>query len=124
MNLVKKNIFLIDGLGGIVSALLLGIVLPLLTDFIAMPKQTLIILAAIALLYAAYSLSCHFISPTNKAFFLKIIIAANLIYSCMTIGYLYIHSSSLNIWDFLYFSLEVIVILVIVNLEMRTLKQL
>lgn len=49
-----KMIFIIDGFGAVISAFLLGVILVMFEDTFGMPRQTLYLLALIAVGFAFY----------------------------------------------------------------------
>ncbi|WP_462248677.1 hypothetical protein [Ekhidna sp.] len=118
-SLTTKNLFLIDGIGAAVSALFLGIVLTTLNDYIGMPLDVLYILAGLATLFATYSISCYFISPSNSCFYLKIIAYVNISYCMLTCILAYLHYKSLMTLGWIYFVGEVLIIITIVRLELK-----
>lgn len=118
----KKNVFLIDGIGALVSSLMLGIVLPLFHDFIGISLPTLFILAGIAVVFIGYSLSCHFIKPVNWLYYLKGITYANLLYCLLTAILVILNFEQITLWGILYFSGEILLICLLVNQEMKLLK--
>jgi hypothetical protein len=75
-----KKLFLADGLGAIVSAFFLGVILAKYEPSFGMPKTALYFLASIACLFAVYSLGCLFLVTKNFQPYLKGIALANLSY--------------------------------------------
>ncbi len=61
----KNNIFLIDGLGALVSAFMHGFILVQFQEYIGMPIQVLIYLSILPIIYASYSLFFHFSKSNN-----------------------------------------------------------
>ncbi|MGB1207078.1 MAG: hypothetical protein ACPG5B_15640 [Chitinophagales bacterium] len=112
-----KHIFLIDGLGALISAFSLGIVLVIFKNYFGMPQNVLHVLAAIACIFAIYSFSCALRMPKIWQLFLKLIAMANFIYCCVTIALLYYFYQKLTILGLIYFVLEIIVIFVLVKIE-------
>ena len=117
--LQPKTIFLIDGMGALVSAVLLGLVLTRLETFFGLPKNVLYVLAGIALLLAVYSLSNAFMQPINPSRRLKLIAVANLLYCLLTVVLLFIFYPQLTIFDVFYFMGELLIILSLASLEMK-----
>jgi hypothetical protein len=78
MNNARKFVFLIDGLGALVSALLLGVVLPFFQDHLGMPLPIFYGLAALAATFCIYSLSCFFLVRTHQRKWLQAVMLANL----------------------------------------------
>ena len=117
--LQPTTIFLIDGMGALVSAVLLGLVLTRLETFFGLPKNVLYVLAGIALLLAVYSLSNAFMQQINPSRRLKLIAVANLLYCLLTVVLLFIFYPQLTIFDVYYFMGELLIILSLASLEMK-----
>ena len=116
---IFRNIFLIDGVGALCSALILGIVLPYFE--IGISNIILVTLSLIALSFSVYSIGC-FVFKKNRRW-LKSIITANLLYCIVTTliaGSFYEYLSDLGIT---YFVVEIMLIVALVFLELRVLKQ-
>jgi len=60
-----KSLFLFDGLGALVSAFLLGVVLVKFESTFGMPKEKLYFLAGAACLFVIYDLVCYFKANQN-----------------------------------------------------------
>ncbi|WP_378177921.1 hypothetical protein [Aquimarina sp. SS2-1] len=114
-----KQLFLIDGLGALLTIFFLTLVLTTYYEFIGMPKTTLYYLAFIVAIYAVYSFSCYFINPNKWQFLLKVIAFANLSYCIITIGCIYYFYENLTILGLAYFSLEILIIFILVILEFK-----
>ncbi len=114
-----KKIFLIDGIGGLVTATLLYALLARFEPFFGMPRSVLYWLSGIACLYALYSITCYFLLKDNWKPYLRVIALANLGYCCLTFGLLFYHAQSLSIWGFAYFLGEIAIILALARIEWR-----
>ncbi len=114
------KLFLLDGLGAVVSALSLGLLLPYFNEYVGIPRQTLYTLAVPAVFFALYSLSCYFAKVERWRLFLRGIAVANLLYCCVTIVLMLSHFITLTGWGLTYFTGEVFIILIIVYWELRT----
>lgn len=86
MTFLKKNIFVIDGLGALLSAMFLSFVMPAIPSYIGMPAGGLRALACLALLLALYSLSCYRFANPSQPRWLRIATRCNLIYCALTAG--------------------------------------
>lgn len=117
--LLPKTIFLIDGMGALVSAVLLGLVLTRLETFFGLPKHVLYLLSGIALLLAVYSLSNAFMQPANPSIRLKLIAVANLLYCLLTVVLLLIYYPQLTVYDLLYFMGELLIIVSLAAFELK-----
>jgi hypothetical protein len=110
-----RQLFLLDGLGAAVTAVMLGVVLPAFEPAFAMPKRSLLALALVAASFAAYSLTCH--ARAADARFLLGIAVANAAYCVCTLGLLVSLRGSLTWLDMAYFLGEIFVIATLVIVE-------
>lgn len=114
------NLFLIDGLGAVLSALSLGLLLPYFNMYIGMPSNILHFLALPAVVFAVYSLSCYFLKVERWRPFLRAVAIANLLYCCLTIFLMGSNGLTITSLGVGYFFLEIMVILVLAYWELRT----
>lgn len=114
-----RTIFLIDGIGAIVSAIMLGIILPMLQDIIGMPTEVLYYLASAAVMFALYSLTCAVVVPTKWPTFLKIIAIVNLTYCIVSVGLVYYYFPQLTKLGIAYFTIEKLIVIYIVMMELK-----
>lgn len=119
MDMLKKNIFLIDGIGAVITALMLAFVLPRFG--IGLPSPILEALAIVAAFFGLYSLGC-FLAKATRLVWLTLIIAANTIYCAVTAVVVVLFFGQLNIFGVLYFSGEILVIMILVVFEIKVLK--
>jgi hypothetical protein len=120
MTFNPKTLFIIDGLGALVSAFLLGVVLVQFKSLFGMPKETLYLLAFLPCLFALYDLFCYLKVTKNELLFLKGIALANLLYCCLSIGLVSYHYNQLTNLGIAYFVLELLVVLVLVSIQLKT----
>ncbi len=118
-----KYIFLIDGMGGLLTALFLIGVLPYFQDAIGLNKIVLYILGSIGACYGIYSLCCFRFVKSNFDVWLKVIVLANLIYCVAIAGVVTFFLEEMTLIGVGYFAFEVLVILAIVFSEIRILFQ-
>lgn len=102
-----KRLFLADGIGGLISAFMLYVVLK---DFSGMPSRVLDQLAAIALFCGIYSLSCYAFVKSHWKNFMKFICVFNGCYCVLTLVMMVIHFSSLQPAGTIYFLAEIAII--------------
>ena len=119
-----KKIFIIDAIGAFLTAFLLFAVLRTWNEYIGIPKKTITILSAIALIFCFYTTFCFLINNRNRRFFLKIIIVYNLLYCCLTLGLLIYNFQKMTIIGVTYFGGEIIIISVLIFIELATLKSI
>lgn len=118
-----RNLFLIDSMGALISAALLGLVLANLEGFFGMPRKVLYPLAFIACGFALYSMLCFLTQPKNWRLYLKIIAIVNLLYCCLTLGLVIERRAELSLWGCLYFVGEVAVVLTLAIVELKMSKK-
>jgi len=116
------QVFLIDGLGALMSAAILIIVFWESNARVGMPLQVIQLLAFLAICFSVFSLSCFFFLQNFKAEFLKIIVIGNFLYCLLTAGLVISFYPKLSVIELIYFSVEVIIICGIIYLELQTLK--
>ena|SRR5687767_12209714 len=125
-NLIKyfaakpKQLFLLDFIGALVTASILATVCLKFREFFGMPEIQFSVLVAIACMFAIYSGSCFLFLRKNWRTFIRIVAIANLLYCCLTIGLIFNFYSILTPFGIFYFVAEVLVILVLVTLELKT----
>lgn len=108
-----RLLLLVDGLGALLSALLL-VALPQL----GIPAHTLRRLALAATVMASYSLTCCLTHRTGRIY-LGAIATANAVYCLTTIAVVIWHRTTLTPFGFLYFLGEIIIISQLIRLEYR-----
>lgn len=116
----SRKLFLIDGLGALLSAFLLGIVLIRFEAAFGMPRNILYFLSLIACALATYSLTCYFLAKKIRKPHIKIIGWANLSYCCLTIGLLFSFYEKITALGLFYFLGEVAIIITLAAIELRT----
>ena len=103
--LTPGRLFLLDGLGACVTAMLLaGILIPF-QEFFGLPLSALEVLLLFAVVFAFYSLSCA---------------TANGLYCCLTAFFVIFYFERLTVLGLCYFLVEMMIILSLVFLEMKT----
>lgn len=118
-----KTLFLVDGLGAMLSMFFLSFVLTRLESLVGMPIAVLHLLGTGACLLSLTSLTCARFLPTNWRPFLLTIAAANLTYCGVTIALLVHHSSVLRPLGWLYFLGEIAIIVSLATLEITVARR-
>ena len=118
-NLSINQLFLIDAVGALVSAIMLGLVLPDLDEYIGLPVTILRFLAVPAFIFFLYSTSCYFFSKKNKATLLQVIAIANLLYCLVTVALLLYHLDQLLLLGWIYFIGEIAIVLTLAVIEWK-----
>ena len=129
-----KVIFLVDGIGALITFLSLFGIGFFLQKHFGMPKNVLYILSFIVALYAIYSLLCYFLlfkkrssglesRKRNWQSFLKVIIVANSLYCVAMLLLLIQFYQTLTVLGLTYFIFEVMIIMILVLLEIKLISK-
>lgn len=110
-------LFLLDGIGAILSAFLYGVVLANFEDVFGMPKVELYYLCGLACLYAIFSMSSFVMNVECWRRNLKIIASANFIHTIITFVLLLYYSSQITTMGLLYFGGEITIVFAIAYYE-------
>lgn len=118
-----KQIFLIDSIGALLTASILFSMAIGYPGFLGMPAHILFLLAAIAVTFAVYSFCCFQFLPVYWRPYLKAIMLANTMYCILTAVLVYTFRHNITSWGLLYFTGEILVILVLVFFENKLLRK-
>lgn len=120
IRLSSRKLFLIDGVGALLTAVLTGLVLPSFESYVGLPLVALRALGIVAFMFSIYSfLNFHFFSP-NWPRYLAAIAVANTLYSIVSLAVVFYFRESVTTLGILYFASETIVIAILVAVEWRT----
>lgn len=117
-----KQLFLLDGLGAILSAFLLGVVLVRLERLFGIPASTLYFLAAFPVIFAMYDLFCYHQEKNRLGPFLQGISVINLLYCCVSIGFAFYHSGTITGLGWSYILIEIFIVVNLAILEFKVAK--
>jgi hypothetical protein len=118
-----KMLFLIDGLGALLTAFFLFAILRTFNQYFGMPQKIVTYLSFIAIIFCLYSLCCFFLVKANWQLFLRIITTANLLYCCLTISLIVYYYRSLTLLGITYFVAEISIICYLVLIELKMLRK-
>lgn len=119
-----RKVFLLDGVGAILSTSALVCILLFFQELFGMPYTTIIGLVMIAFTLIIYSFTCYFINVKPQKTAILLVAIANLIYCLLTLSLVLIHYSMLSTLAVIYFVAEIVIILLIVRLELLVQKSL
>lgn len=122
MRLTQKNIFLLDGIGAILSACFTGLILTRYSLFLGINVSLLQSLALLPTAYALYSLSCYFLVSKIRPWMLLTVISANLFY-CLISAALILFRERITSLGKTLLTAEIIIILLVVFVEIKVLKR-
>ncbi len=120
MTIKPKTLFLIDGFGALVSTFLLSRVVARFESIFGMPQKTSYLLALVAGMYAVYSFACFFFMRENPKPYLRNIAFANLLYCCITAGFVLYYFQLLTSIGFIYFISEMVIIVSLATVELKS----
>lgn len=115
MNWLRQNIFLVDSLGAIGTALGVGVLVPLFE--IGVPTHVLQTLALIAVSFAVYSGACFLLKKSPWPW-LAVIAFANAFYCLLAWVIAFQFAANVTPLGWAYFSIETVVIAAVVFFEM------
>jgi hypothetical protein len=113
--LTVERLFLLDGLGALVTAVMLGAVLTTFEPWFGMPKHILLPLSVVATCFAVYSLTCRVRAAGAR--WLLGIAGANALYCVCTLSLILWLRSSLTWLGVAYFLGEIALISTLVIVE-------
>lgn len=119
MRLTLNQLFFIDGVGAVVSALILGTILPAVNSYIGMPVLVLHYLGFLACVFAIYSFSNILIIKPPQSRNLSFIAIINLIYCCLTAGLVLYSFNSLTLIGVGYFVAEILILIGLAYVELK-----
>ena len=117
-----KTLFLIDGLGALVTGISLLLMSAPLNEYVGMPPSVLHPLAWIAGVFAAYSLSCFAGFGPRWPLLMSLIGSANLLYRVATAMLVFQHSEQLTLLGIAYFVGEILIICTLVAIEFTAVR--
>ena len=119
-----KRLFLIDGIGAILSAFLLGVILVKLEYLFGIPKLTLYSLAAFPVFFALFDFYSYQKDHTKLNTFLKRIAFMNLLYCILSIGLAVFHYQTITTLGWAYIITEILIIMILTIIEFKVSKKL
>ena len=120
MNTLKpKQLFLIDGIGALVSAFFLGVILVMIEEYIGLSKEILYALTIPACIFSLYSFTCFLFLKNDWSKHLNYIAIANSLYALVTIALMLVHYKEMKTLGFVYFSGELIILFVLIWFEFK-----
>ena len=118
IKLNKKNIFLFDAAGAMLSALFTGVLLPQFSEWLGLSSKILHCLALLPLTYCIYSMTCYLRTSKIKPWMLPLLILSNIFY-CALSGILIFSIDSITTWGQLLLLSEIFVILIVIAIELN-----
>ena len=123
LNKNPQQLFLVDAVGALISAVLLGLVLTRFYDFFGIPIHALHILAIIPCFFILYDVVSYFQSRELSATLLKGIAFFNVTYCVFSLIMAFLHRETITIFGWMYIMGEVFVVLVLVGVELKVARR-
>jgi hypothetical protein len=117
-----KTIFLVDGMGAVVSFLFTSLLLPIFSSELGLPLKTIYFLAVFPFLYACCSLGIYFFIKEIKKWMLTFIIGCNCFYCLVSVAVMS-GSETITGWGIALLCAEILVIFLIVAAEIQVRRQ-
>ena len=114
-----KRLFIIDGLGALFSAFMLGIVLVRHQSLFGIPISVLYILASLPIVFAFLDLTFYIFGQKQLGRFLIIIALINIFYCFISLGFAFYHYNSLTTLGWAYILIEILIVLTLANIEFK-----
>ncbi len=119
----KKNTFLLDSVGALLSTLMLGLALPSINELIGLPLNTFYLLASFPFCFMFYSFICYIKYESTKPKHMLFISLLNFMYCLISIFVLTRHFSKLSLLGLSYFFAELIIVGLIAGFELKLASQ-
>jgi hypothetical protein len=117
------NIFLLDGMGALLSAVLLVFLVAPFESFFGLSPKIAYYLSIPAFCFSLYSLSCYFLHVRHWKPYMRLVAIANFVYCCVTFGLVVQQYRLLTVLGILYFLGEIIIILSLISIESKTIRK-
>ncbi len=117
-----RRLFIVDGVGAVVSSFMLGIVLVLLNSYIGIPKKALFFLAVFPVIFGLVDLYAYKQSAERWPALLKGIAIGNLMYCFVSVACACLHWESIKPLGWIYLVLEILILIVLLRVEFKTAK--
>ena len=118
-----RQLLLLDGIGALVSAIMLGGVLVYFQVHVGMPSRILYALAIAASCFALFSMSSYYSKSVNPQNALRTIGVINIIYCLVSVSLVIYYYSILTLTGIIYFALEKIIVLSLAFIELKASKK-
>lgn len=122
LNLTPQRLFLIDGLGALISAFLLGFVLTKLRGLLGIPINLLYFLTTFPTLFFFFDLYSYYKTSLKQKKLLKLIACANLFYCFLSLFTISNNFKTVTIYGASYILIEILIIIFLSLIELKVSK--
>ncbi|MEM8508622.1 MAG: hypothetical protein AAF717_12370 [Bacteroidota bacterium] len=102
-----KTLFLIDAVGALFSAFMLGVVLVQFESIFGIPQAALYLLSIIPCFFVLYDLACYSFIKNTYGPFLKLLALLNGSYCILSLGLAVVYSDKITIYGWCYLLIEI-----------------
>ena len=120
----SRRLFLIDGMGALLSAFLLGVVLVELEETFGIPPAMLYLLALFPCFFAVYDFYSYQQKNHALGMYLQRIAWLNLGYCLLSVGLAIVHAEAISHLGEAYLAIEILIVCTLAILELRVAKRL
>ena len=124
IELQPKLLFILDGVGAMLSAFLLGVVLVRLEKIFGLPSSTLYFLATLPIIFAIYDFLSYRKINSKGGRLLRGIGTMNLVYCLLSIGLAFYHTKTITSFGWTYILVEVSIVMTLAIMELRMANRL
>jgi len=119
-----KKLFIVDAVGALLSAFLLGVVLVMYEDIFGIPASTLYVLAILPLFFMAYDIFAFRAEAWRQPKLLRGIAAINSSYCILSLGFAIFHFESVTIFGWAYVVAEILIVLFLAGIQFRVAQKM
>jgi len=112
-----KQLFLVDGIGALISAIMIGVVLVHLRDLIGLNITALYFLASFPILFSILDLYFYFSPDKYSKLGLKLMATLNSFYCILSISTILFHGARITTLGWIYVIVEIVILLLLIKLE-------
>lgn len=119
-----RSLFLVDGVGALLSAFLLGVVLVYFEAFFGIPPSALYMLAAFPVVFALFDFFNFFTRMESVSRYLRLIALANGGYCLLSLGLAFFHRDLLTIFGWAYILGEIGIVAFLARMEWQVAREI
>lgn len=114
-----QKLFIVDGIGAAVSAILHIFLLAPFESFFGVPAETVYLLALFPIVFVLYDIFAYYQYNGLAQLYLKGIAVMNMMFVALSISMGIYHRDSISVWGWLYLIGECLIVAGLVRLEWR-----
>lgn len=119
-----RKLFIVDGLGAVVTAFSLSVILVRFEHIFGIPPYMLYILAIFPVVYGLFDIYSFRSNESKWPKYLRVVAILNLSYCFISLAMAFYHAQSIRVWGWLYLINEIIVIVVLSIFELSVAQKM